>query len=319
MIQKLFIGLLLLTLIGCVNTPSYPDWFNQAKSDTAQYAYGMKSGSNKEEAVSHALNEIASKIKVSVESTSTIHTERKIENDEENYKKELSRTIRNHVEKIEFSNYKIKKEQKLSEDKYIVLVEVDKALNAQLLLKKIDANIAQYNQLISSKDTNPITTVKKFHKNIKQIKEKDLIDCSIVQSFTPNSTVDGYISKLLSIKKTMEQYQSNILFSIKGNDKSYQDVLIEQISSKGFRTTKEASNISISIDVKEKELKVLGNNILKATVQLTVQSNNAIIGKSRLIVGAKSRTSYQQAKNFALKNFEKRLASEHIIENLLGI
>jgi hypothetical protein len=320
MIKKTFIGLLLLIInIGCVGSPSYPDWFNQTKSDTAQYSYGTKSGTTKEEAVSNALNEIASKIKVSVESTSTIHTQRKVENNEEEYNKESTRTISNHVEKIEFSNYKVKKEKKISDDKYVVLVEVDKALNAKLLLKKIDTNIAQYNQLLSAEHKNPIATVKKYNKAIKQINDKDLINCSIVQNFAPNSSVDDYISKLLTIKKTMEKYQSNIVFSIEGNDKAYQNTLVEQIASKGFRTTEGSSNITISVDVMEKKLKLLGNNILKATIQLTVKSNGTTIGKSRLIVGAKSRTSYQQAKNFTLKNFEKRLANEEVIENLLGI
>ena len=316
-LSGLFIAIIL--IIGCAGEPSYPEWFTQIHSDTEQYAYGVREGSTKEEAISNALNEIASKIHVSVESTSTTTTNLKIDNGEEDYTKDSSQTVTNRVNKIEFSNYKVKKIKKLSDNKFIVWVAVDKPLNAKLLLSKIDTDIQKYYQLLNSEHKNPISTVKQYQTAINKIRDKNLIDCSIVKDFSPSSGIDNRVAKLLEVQKKMSKYQSNIIFSVKGNNKEYQDVLIKQIVSKGFRTTNGNSNITISISVKERKLTILGYKILKSKIQLIVKSNGTVIGQSRISVGAKSRTGYKQAREFTLRNFEKRLREKKIIENLLGI
>jgi len=316
-LSGLFTAIIL--IIGCVEEPSYPEWFTQIHNDTEQYAYGIKEGSTKEEAIKNALNEIASKIHVSIESTSTTTTNLKIDNGKENYIKDLSQTVTNRVQKIEFSNYKVKKIKKLSDNKFIVWVEVDKPLNAKLLLSRIDTDIQKYYQLFNSEHKNPISTIKQYQTAINKIRDRTLIDCYIVKDFSPSSEIDNRVAKLLEVQKKMSEYQSNIIFSVKGNNKEYQDVLIKQIVSKGFRTTNGNSNITISISVKERKLKILGYKILKSKIQLIVKSNGTVIGQSRISVGAKSRTGYKQAREFTLRNFEKRLRKKKIIENLLGI
>jgi hypothetical protein len=320
MLQKsLSVLFVLLFGMGCVGSPSYPDWFSKTPHDTAQYIYGARDGATKEEAISNSLNAIASKIRVSVESTSSIRTNIRIDNEDEEYSKDLTQTIKNNVQKIEFSNYIVKKEEKLSDEKYAVLVQVDKALNAKLLLTKIDTDIAKYNQLLATNHKNPIATVKTYNQSIKQIKNRNLIDCSTVKNFMPNSNVNEKINQLLEIEKKMTQYQGNIIFAIKGDNSAYQDVLTKQITEKGFRTSGGSSSITISMKVNETKLKVLGNNILKSSIQLTVESGGTVIGQSRIMVGAKSRTGYDQARDFTLQKFEARLRDKKIIENLLGI
>jgi len=316
-LSEIFIAMIL--IIGCAGEPSYPEWFTQIHSDTEQYAYGVREGGTKEEAVSNALNEIASKIHVSVESTSTTTTNLKIDNGEEDYTKNSSQTVTNRVKKIEFSNYKVKKIKKLSDNKFIVWVAVDKPLNAKLLLSKIDTDIQKYYQLLNSEHKNPISTVKQYQTAINKIRDRNLVDCSIVKDFSPSSGIDGRVAKLLEVQKKMSEYQSNIIFSVKGNNKEYQDILIKQIASKGFRTTNGNSNITISMSIKERKLRVLGYKILKSKIQLIVKSNGTVIGQRRISVGAKSRTGYKQAREFTLRNFEKRLREKKIIENLLGI
>jgi hypothetical protein len=306
-------------MIGCVGTPSYPDWFAKVPMDTAQYIYATRDGSTKEEAISNALNAIASKIRVSVESSSSVHTNIRIENDDEDFSKDSTQIIKNNVEKIEFSNYKVKKEKKISNEKYVVLLQVDKLLNAKLLLSKIDTDIAKYNQLLATNHKNPIATVKTYNNAIKQIKNRNLIDCSTIKNFMPDSNVDGKINQLLDIEKKMTQYQGNIIFAINGNNAAYQNILTKQITQKGFRTSGGSSTINISMTVNETKLKVLGSNILKSIIQLTVKSNGTVIGQSRISVGAKSRTGYDQARDFVLQKFEVRLRDKNIIENLLGI
>ena len=317
--KSLIVVSIIILIVGCAGTPSYPDWFSKTPRDTEQYIYGARDGATKEEAINNALNAIASKIRVSVESTISSRTTITVNNNEEEYSKDSTKMMKNHVEKIEFSNYKVKKEEKISDKKYAVLVQVDKALNAKLLLNKIDTDIAKYNQLLTMEHKNPIATVKTYNKAIKKIKNRNMVDCGTVKNFMPNSKVQDKINQLLSIEKKMAKFQGNIVFSIKSNNPLYQNILTKEITQKGFRTSGGNSNINISMNVKETKLTVLGNKILKSIIQLSVKSKGTVIGQSRISVGAKSRTGYDQARDFALKNFETRLREKNIIENLLGI
>jgi len=312
---------IMVLFLGCMGgAPSYPEWFSNVPQDNDRYIYGIGEGENKKEAMNNALNEIASKIHVSIESSSSIDVHIQTTNHGEEYTKNATQHIQNHVRKTEFSNYKVKKEKQLSSDRYIVLVEVDKPLNAQLLLDRINTHIAKYNQLLSSTNNNPITTVKAYSQAIQTIQNQDLMDCSIIKNFSPSSPVEDHINKLLDIEQKMKAYQSNILFHIQGNSDPYQNILRQAIAEKGFRITQDGdASINIEMNVEEKELSVLGNKILKSTIQMTVKSNGKIIGKSRINVGAKSRSSYRQAREFTLKNFARRLKKEKLIENLLGI
>jgi|GEM_PF-3227090 len=310
---------IMVLFINCTNTPTYPKWFTKLHKNSSRYIYGVGEGDTKDEAVSRALSEIASKVKVSIESTSTSTTNISVIDGEEEYSKDATQTVKNRVDKIEFSNYKISKSEQLSNGRFIVLVSIDKELNAKLLLEKIDTAIKEYQQLLKSKEKNPIAKVKKYNEAIFKIENIDLPNCNIAKHLNPDINIKNRISTLLNIKKSMFDYKSNITFSVIGNDNGYKSVLIKEITSKGFRVTDKSALISIYISVDEKKLEALGNKILKAKVTLRVESNGKVIGQSRIGVGAKSRTSYKVAKEFTIKNFEKRLKTKKIVETLLGI
>jgi len=199
------------------------------------------------------------------------------------------------------------------------LVSVDKKLNAKLLLEKIDTAIKEYQQLLKSKDENPIAKLKKFKEAISKIENIDLPNCNIAKSLNPDIDVKSRISTLLNIKKSMLDYKSNITFSVVGEDNGYKKVLIEEITSKGFRVTNGSALITIYIDVKEKTLDVLDNKILKAKINLKIESKGKVVGQRQISIGAKSKTNYKLAREFTIKNFKKRLKNKKIIETLLGI
>jgi len=316
-ILKLFTILLL--FINCSNTPSYPKWYMKVYKNNSRYIYGTGEGKTKSEAVNKALNEIASKVKVFVESTSMTTTNISIIGDSEEYSKDATQIVKNRVDEIEFSNYKIEKSEQLSNGNFIVLVSVDKKLNAKLLLEKIDTAIKEYQQLLKSKDENPIAKLKKFKEAISKIENIDLPNCNIAKSLNPDIDVKSRISTLLNIKKSMLDYKSNITFSVVGEDNGYKKVLIEEITSKGFRVTNGSALITIYIDVKEKTLDVLDNKILKAKINLKIESKGKVVGQRQISIGAKSKTNYKLAREFTIKNFKKRLKNKKIIETLLGI
>ena len=318
--RKLCLGVgIVLFLTACMGSPSYPDWYKKLNQDTSRYAYGTGEGYDKEEAVIRALNVIASKISVSVESTSTSNINITTEDGEESYHRNVNQNVVNYVEKVELSNYKVQKVEEIDDNKYAVLVRVDKELNANLLLSKIDEHIKEYNQLLSGKGSNPVETFKRYGRAKARIENEDMKNCSIAKGLYPSSRSSERSNILIDIKNKMKQYQDTVSFSVQCNLKGYENILVDEISSKGFATQGAGSSIQIVGKIQEKELAVMGNNILKAKIELSVQYNGMLLGKELLSVGAKSRTSYKQAKEFTLRNFRKRLKEKHIIEKLLGI
>ena len=316
---KKYLGMsLLLFLNACMGGASYPTWYKTVHQDTSHYSYGTGEGYSKQEAVIRALNVIASKISVSVESTSISNVNIASHNGEEEYHREVNQNVTNHVQKVELSNHKVLKVEEIENHRYAVLVRVDKELNAKLLLSKVDAHIKEYHQLLAHK-SNPVETFKKYGHAIKQINQKDMRNCSIAKGLYPSSNASKRSNSLIDIKNKMKQYQSSIGFSITCNLKGYENVLIEAISSKGFSTQGKSTNIQLVGNIQEQTLSVMGNNILKAKIELSVPYKGMLLGKERISIGAKSRTSYQQAREFTLRNLKKRLKEQHILENLLGI
>jgi len=312
--------IMILNIVGCFGEPSYPDWFMKTPRDTQRYLYGMREGKTKDEAIVNALNEIASKIHISIESSSSVNINITTSNNHEDYLAQRNQVTKNYIDKIEFSNYKVKKEKKVSDNKYVVLVQVDKALNAKLMLKKIDLDIQKYQQLLSSTDKNPINKIKAYNKALKEI-DKDIVNCSVISKLAPDIDTKERVSKLLDIKNKMEKYKSSITFSISGTaDEAYKNIIAKEVAKRGFRvSTTGQSPINISIDAKEKKIKVLGYRILKSKVKIVIKSNGDIIGETYFTIGSKSYSGNKQAHEFLLRNFEKRLKKKRVIEKLLGI
>jgi len=325
--QFLYIVLIFATMIlntGCFShknkTVKYPNWFYNIKKDTTVFYYGSGEGSSKKEAVTNALNEIASKVSVSISSTFDSTTSITTTKNSNGYVKTINKNVQNKVKKIEFSSYKVIKFQQLTKNKCVVFISVNRLTNAQLMLDKINTKIDEYNNTLKQTNLNIASKLKQYINVSDEITNKTLPDCFIAKSLYNDEDISKSIQKLLDIKTTIDNFRNSISFSIvSDNIKGYKDVIAELLSQKKFAIVPSNSTITIKLSVKEDQVKSMGNYIIKSKVIITAVSNGDVIATKVLIVGAKSIANYNQAKEFTLKSLKVKLKKQKVFKEMLGI
>ena len=307
--------------IGCINNKNleikYPKWYTKHKQDNPMYLYAKAKSTNKKDAILIALNEIASKISISIQSsykTTTLISKN-------NYNKNIQRDIQTNIKKIEFNDYKIIKEEILNNN-YLILVRVDKLNLAQKIKLKIDSAIKKANNSIK-KDFNNYTyklkELSKIKNTIPQIKS----NIFILNTLDEMIDIKKYLNKLKNIEKNIDNIKNKTTINIKSKNKNneYDKVIKSIISKKGFVIVEQNAMLNIEIESKEKKIESMENKIIKSTIQITIYNKNKtkILGKKSIIIGGSSYNGFTQAKEFAMKNFEKKLLEDKILFDISGI
>lgn len=313
-----FSAISLFLLTGCLPKKevkvSYPNWYTSLQKDSTLFYYGTGEGYSKKEAVINALNDIASKVNISIESS--ISTNKVMTSG--TYNRTIHQNIKNKVKKIDFSNYAIKQSKALDNGKIIVLVQVNRVKNAEIISDKISKEIKDINNILNTRFKNITYKLKEYNNIYSKIDKELLPKCFIAKSLSDNINIDSKIDKLLNIKKKVDSFKNSITFSIKSNNSKYTTALVNEISQKGYTINKKAK-IKLVLNIKEEKKSILGNYIIKSVINITAKEGNSIISQDRIITGAKSRSNYTQAREFASKQFKTELSKKNILNKLLGI
>jgi len=321
-IKLLLIFATIFLLSGCSSTknePNYPQWYTKIHKDSPIYLHGLGESSSKKGAIAIALNEIASKITVSIESSysSTTNVSGK------NYNKSIQKTIKNSIKKIEFTNYKVLKEVVLSNNTYAVLVQVDRLDLAHSLEIKIADEIKSANTKLNSKFNNftlKLKTMAKIQNSIPSIKS----NIFILGTLDEMMDIKKYLSSINQINKKINKIKNMTTMSITNTTTSQNDytkVLSSIITQKGFSVVKDNPDLHITVDTKEQEISSMGNKIIKANVEITIfnKSKTKVIGTKKFVTGGKSRANFSQAHEFSTRNFKDKILKENILSDILGI
>ena len=312
---------LLLIISGCMSSPKpklgevYPAWFNQPSSDSSIYYYAVADGKNKDDAIANALNQIASRMSVSIESK----FQSNIVVDNNNYNKSSQMDISNKVEKIHFNNYEILHEERLP-GHYLIALKVNKIELAKSLQNKIDSRFTNIANNLNMKYRNSVLKLRTYTKILHSLKALNK-KIYILSSVNKRISIKKYLIKESRIRDTILKFHDSITFHIQGSDNKYKKVLYNFITQKGYKINKYSALIRLKISVTKKMIHVLSYKVIKGIIVLQVIDKNdgSVLGEKRLVLGGKSISSFTQADEFMLNSFRKRLKNKNILSKLLGI
>lgn len=231
-----------------------PSWFTETKADTASQYYGYGVGDSQEDAVKAALNDIASKIAVTIESSYT--SMQTVSGD--SFVNERKNEILANVKKMKFNNHEVMKTVKDSDEVY-VLVSVDRE---QLLEeKKSELDILSSKLLDEQAGMQNISDIEKFktimmlQDDLKTLNETFFMSKSIVPSFEG----DAYIELYKEFKKMMIKSKSGIVLLIDSDNavsKNYAKVFANYLSKQGIKISQTKANAILTVTANAKEKKV---------------------------------------------------------------
>ncbi len=290
--MKKLIFFIAVLFLGCANK-EIPKWYLKNYPDNNEFIYATGEGKNKKEATNSALNEIISKIEITLSSNIDIQKSVINSNGKTSAYENISQIIKTYIPKTKIYDYKILKTAK--DSKYYVLIAVNKIKNANLIYDKAQKEI----QLIrNSMSNDEIYILKKYPKLIKQT-DKIISNLYFAYTMFPSPKIKHLIQKANNLKNILIKQYNNVGFEIK---KDYANILKETLSSLNFPLKK---GIKSYINANVTRQKVMDYYI--TTINMTVllkDKSEMVIG---LICSGKSINNYNLAQSFALKECKKRL------------
>jgi hypothetical protein len=123
--NKLFLSLTTLVIFftaSCaINKDNDPSWYISPKQNNADYLYGVAEGYNLEESTKYALADAASRLMVTISSQSDLLREE----NQTSTNEEMRQQVRQNVEKINFTGFKVIRSQKIGQ-KFFTEVQIER-------------------------------------------------------------------------------------------------------------------------------------------------------------------------------------------------
>lgn len=255
-----------------------PDWFMSEQKDSAVAYYGAGEGETQELAVKAALNDIASKIAVTVESN--FKNEQTVTNSE--FSKTTESKIASNVKKMSFNNYQVAKKA-LDKDSYFVLVKVDRQLLFEEKLSELDTLHSQlqteYAEIAKASELERFRKLLTLEPELKNMNEKMYIIKSVSPDFDYSKYQKSHTAFQSAFIKTKGALSINIVAE---NDvaKNYSKVFSKKLSEKGIKigTSRPSGILYIKADAKEKKVHSTNDAIANSTfasveLSLTLKDN----------------------------------------------
>lgn len=306
----------LLSLKQTTSQHTTPKWYLLSPNNNTLFIYGTGEGDTKEEAKNNALNEMASKLVVSV--GSSLKTTTKVSDD--SYSKNIQRDVKIDIQKIKFINAKIEKIVQIG-DKFYILLKVNRIELFEQKRKEFDINdervTKQYNSISSYAKLEKIKILQNISPDLINGKQQALILNAINNDFNQAPYMkkyDSYLDEIYNLKKS-----SSIYVSTNNKHRYFADSLIEMLNQKQYKIGEDKnSDIKIKINNKIKYSIARGWNIAKVITTLSVISNGKTISNKNISTLGRSSTSKESALESAAKQFTIKIKKDGLDKIVFG-
>jgi len=278
-----------------------PSWYINSPSNNTIFIYGVGSGFDLDEAKQNALNNMSSRLIVSIKSS----IETKKYSSKSYYTKEVKQNIKLDTQKIKFNSVKIEKSSQVG-DKIFVLVKVDreKLFNERLKeFKSYDREIELNLQNLEGKNIlEQIIVLNKLKPKIVKNKQRAYIIYAINNDFDYSK----YYKKYDNILNKINLLKSKIVFKVIATEDIFKDAMINLINKNGFKVGKN-NNILIRLDSNIRYSKYRGWQIARVSTSIKLIANNKIYIEKTINSIGRSSSSHEEAKARAANEFKRKI------------
>lgn len=326
-LSKIVVFCGIVTLLLCPTAQSYsaPKWFISPPNNNETHLYGSGHGATIEDATNEALNQIASKLSVTVGSTFEKTETASSHNSIQVYNKQLTNNITSKVAKIKFNNYEIV--QNFIEDKNVfLLVAVDKKkfLSDKINdLHNVDQDIKSTYALGADKS---IIEKVIFNRGVTSKINETFPLLGIIHTLSPAFDVNSYYTRyndlLAEIKGVSSKVRVYLVYEPDSKDlvpvvtKHLNDASIVIVPTHDPR---DENLVTLRIHSDLKRLELYGAKVVKFNTNFEVKSiSDNIVAASRIESKGSSTISFKEAYQAAALNLDKKI-KEKGIWAVLGI
>lgn len=304
---------LILSLTSCISSKNepvlkqqtYPSWYINSIPNDYLYLYGNGEGENIDEAVKNALSDISYKLSTSISSNLEIN-QNSYKDFREYVTKEVSSNVSSKSENLTFRNYEINKSEKISFNKFIVNVKVEKQKFVESIKNEFDGMISKNNTNLTNlnlddKLTN-FLTLKDFLFKLHNFQNKAEIISILDNSFE----VKKYYSLTRNVYDKMIGNKRKVSFQIenKTNNTLVEKLITQSLNQNGFNVSNENSKYKMILSSKVNKKSPQGFYIVDYYLNAEIEFDNKILKSYIFESKGVSSNSFEDAKNSAIEKLK---------------
>ena len=323
-IQIVTLFVILFTFAGCggvkptpakVKTPP-PSWvYGVPPADTQTKMYGLGIGKNRESAIQTALNNMVSKLSVTLKSS--FQSKEKVE--DFYHTSTVTNNIEANIAKIKINNYKIIRSYRINYREFAVMIESDKQRFVRGLEDDLEQKYKDILQRLAHSKNDTIIVRYNSTKELSKEAEKLKSSIWIISELDPHFDKSKYLHFITKMQTTFLKESQNLKFYVNGDAKS--KIFVEKIKNnllkKSFNLVDRKRN-AIRVFVKtEKRVSNSFVKIVTYTIHITVYDGKNQIGGKTTVIKERD-TDSQHAQYMAAIAFNQSIEKSGI-NSVLGI
>jgi hypothetical protein len=292
-----------------------PSFYLSQAQNNSSYFYGSAEGYSLEEATKFALSEAASRLVVSISSTSELLREENNFSSNEEIRQKVSQNVAN----IDFTGFRVSKSANF-QNKFYVEVEIPRDVflstqkeNAEFLKKKI-SNLEE-----GIDEKNPIQKRNNLKKILENAKRLELISL-VFQGAGEKSILKDTLKIIAETEKKLSTASDKISFYFSENSKISSVIKNflnnEKISISSNKSKKDQIEISINEEVESQE--IYGSFITKIKIDFENKVDGKTIASKKIEVSGSSAIGKKESYSSAVEVLKQRVERDGVLK-IIGI
>jgi hypothetical protein len=288
---------------------SVPSWYLNPTPNSTLFLYGTGEGKSLQEAKNSALNDMASRLSVTLDSTLN-QNKRLVSNtlQKEVYEKKLTQNITLKVKEINFTNASLEHSQVVG-NSFFVQMRVNRQELFNHQKEQFVLNENHINTILEQNSTLPILeqiyALEKLEPTLEKATSQALILTALDNTFQSNN----YVQKYHNIALKKESLKQNLRIKLSSNlsQKHFANELIQLLNQEGYKISSDEQNLEIRLNSTINYSVVMGWHIAKTTTVIAVISQGKIVSNHIINSVGRSSSSQENALVSASKYFKKEL------------
>lgn len=315
------LGVAVLTLItSCAansHKASEPSWYLSPKQNNSENFYGISVGANLEEATKAALADAAARLMVSISSESTSL----IEEDSRGTNEEIRQQVRQNIEKIDFSNFRVSRSEKSGPELFVeVEIKRDPFIRDQKEKTEFaEKQVSDLEKNLSS--ANPIQKRVSLSK-ILDLEKQIILSSRILAGAGEGTNLKEKLNRLAFFQNQFNQLTDKIEFYFEINSaKEIAQTIRTALNKEKIKISNSrggANQIIISIKSSAKSGEIYGAHMTKLQIDFTNISGGKTVASNLIEVTGSSSISEKESYAAAIKSLEEKISEQGILK-VIGV
>ncbi len=296
-----------------------PSWYVSPKQNNAENLYGVAEGFTLEEATRYALADAAARLMVTISSESSLLREE----NQNDTNEEMRQQVRQNVEKMDFTNFKVTRSEKIAEN-FFVEIQIERSpflTQQQDRVSILEKKIADLSKDLSKQ--NPIQRRNNLIKILGIGKELELRS-RILEGAGENVNLKEKLERLANFEHQFEKSSDKIEFYFEINSPQEITKIIrnalnkEKIKMAPSRDSSDQNQIVIKIKSEKRSNKIYGAFLTKLEVDFENFVGGKVLASNSLEVTGSSSIGEKESYLAATKSLEEQIEKDGILK-VLGI